>query len=287
MRALIITHSITRRDEKSLEKYLSEISRYDVLTPDQELEIFRRIKNGDEVALEQIVRHNLRFVVSVAKQYQNAGLWLGDLISEGNLGLIKAARRFDETRGFKFISYAVWWIRQSIIQAINDKGRKIRLPSNQQAISRKINHARIEFLQEFEREPTLAELAEATELTPEVVQKNLEMYKRCSSLDAPLSDDSDNSVASVMADNNIEMPDFDLQVRETQAQEVAFLLDKLTEREAKVLKLYYGIQRKHSMSLGDISELVGTSRERVRQIRDKGLRKLRRKCVDMDIQLTL
>lgn len=287
MRALIITHSITRRDEKSLEKYLSDISKYDVLTPDQELAIFKRIKSGDESALELIVRHNLRFVVSVAKQYQNAGLWLGDLISEGNLGLIKAAQRFDETRGFKFISYAVWWIRQSIIQAINDKGRKIRLPANQQAISRKINHSRIEFLQKKEREPTAAELAAATELSEAVVQKNISMYKRCSSLDAPLSEDSDSSMGSLMVDTNIESPDYDLQIKETQQKEVKFLLNKLTEREATVLSLYYGIERKHAMTLGDISEMVGTSRERIRQIRDKGLRKLRSKCQDMDMQLTI
>lgn len=287
MRALIITHSITRRDEKSLEKYLSDISKYEVLTPDQELEVFKRIKSGDESAIELIVRHNLRFVVSVAKQYQNAGLWLGDLISEGNLGLIKAAQRFDETRGFKFISYAVWWIRQSIIQAINDKGRKIRLPANQQAISRKINHTRIEFLQHKEREPTAAELAAATELSVTVVEKNISMYKRCSSLDAPLSDDSDSSMGSLMQDDNVASPDYDLQIRETQQQEVKFLLNNLTEREAKVLTLYYGIERKHSMTLGDISDLVGTSRERIRQIRDKGLRKLRNKCQAMDMQLTL
>ena len=191
MRALVITNTITRRDEKSLEKYFNEISRYGVLSPEEELDMFKRIKNNDEDALQKIVNHNLRFVVSVSKQYQGLGLSLGDLINEGNLGLIKAATRFDETKGFKFISYAVWWIRQSILQALNEKSRKIRLPLNHQSNVSKIIAKRTELLQKMEREPTMEELAEETGFSEDVVRKSLESYKKCRSLDAPVDEDSD------------------------------------------------------------------------------------------------
>ncbi len=281
MRALKITQSITRRDEKSLEKYLSEISRYDVLTPEEEVKLFRRLRNGDESALMEIVNHNLRFVVSVAKQYQNLGLSLGDLINEGNIGLIKAAQRFDETKGFKFISYAVWWIRQSILQSVNVKARKIRLPLNLKGISSKVREKRIEFLQKEEREPSIEELAEATGLEEKVVKKSLETYKMCSSLDAPLTADGDASLTTVLEDHSIEKPDFELSVRESQREEVQELLRSLSPRQATVISMYYGIGRKHPSSLSDIGEYIGVSRERVRQIKDKGVRKLRRRATSL------
>jgi RNA polymerase primary sigma factor len=281
MRALKITNSITRRDERSLEKYLAEISKYDVLTPEEEVNLFRRIRSGDDRALEKVVRHNLRFVVSVAKQYQNLGLWLGDLVNEGNIGLIKAAHRFDETKGFKFISYAVWWIRQSILQAVNDKARKIRLPLNLQSVNAKVQKKRIEYLQELEREPSIEELAEATDLTPEAVKKSLKTSSFCSSLDAPLGEDGDGTLGSVMEDENINQPDFELSIRESQIEEVKLMLDSLPPRQAMVLSMYYGIGRKRPLSLNDISEHIGVSRERVRQIKDRGVRKLRMKARSM------
>lgn len=282
MRALKITQSITRRDEKSLEKYLTEISRYDVLTPDEEVQLFQRIREGDEAALVKVVRHNLRFVVSVAKQYQNLGLWLGDLVNEGNIGLIKAARRFDETRGFKFISYAVWWIRQSILQAVNDKAQKIRVPLNLKGVGAKVRASHQEILQKQEREPTLDELAEATGLTPELVKKSLDTYKMCSSLDAPLSADSEGALVHVLEDESIEQPDHELSIRESQKEEVQQLLSMLTPRQATVLSMYYGIGRKQPVSLGDIGEQIGLSRERVRQIMNRGVRKLRLRARKMD-----
>lgn len=282
MRALKITQSITRRDEKSLEKYLTEISRYDVLTPEEEVQLFQRIREGDEEALVRIVRHNLRFVVSVAKQYQNLGLWLGDLVNEGNIGLIKAARRFDETRGFKFISYAVWWIRQSILQAVNDKANKIRIPLNLKGVSAKVRACRVEILQKEEREPTLEELAEATGLTTDQVKKSLETYKMCSSLDAPLASDSDGALMHVLEDESIEQPDYDLSIRESQKEEVQQLLSMLTPRQATVLSMYYGIGRKQPVSLGEIGEHIGLSRERVRQIMNRGVRKLRMRARNME-----
>ncbi|MCB0532857.1 MAG: RNA polymerase sigma factor RpoD/SigA [Lewinellaceae bacterium] len=282
MRALKITQSITRRDEKSLEKYLTEISRYDVLTPEEEVQLFQRIREGDDEALVKVVRHNLRFVVSVAKQYQNLGLWLGDLVNEGNIGLIKAARRFDETRGFKFISYAVWWIRQSILQAVNDKAQKIRVPLNLKGVGAKVRASHQEILQKQEREPTLDELAEATGLTPELVKKSLDTYKMCSSLDAPLNSDSEGSLVHVLEDDSIVQPDFELSIRESQKEEVQQLLSMLTPRQATVLSMYYGIGRKQPASLGDIGEQIGLSRERVRQIMNRGVRKLRLRARKMD-----
>jgi len=274
MRALKITHAITRRDEKSLERYLVEVARYDVLTPEEELALFQRYRNGDETALSKIVTHNLRFVVSVAKQYQNTGLWLGDLVNEGNIGLIKAAQRFDETKGFKFISYAVWWIRQSILQAINEKARKIRLPLNQNGINNKVRAKRLEFIQQEEREPTVEELAEATGLKPEAVKKSIETNKFCASLDAPLTEDEDGTLANVLEDDTVKQPDFDLSVLESQKEEVQEMLTYVSSREAMVISMYYGIGRKHALSLEDIGDHIGVSRERVRQIKDRGIKKL-------------
>jgi len=278
MRALKITNSITRRDERSLEKYLTEISRYDVLTPEEEVALFRQIKNGNEAAVLKVVMHNLRFVVSVSKQYQNMGLWLGDLINEGNIGLMKAARRFDETRGFKFISYAVWWIRQSILQAINEKSSSVRLPLNLRSITSKIIAARNKFLQEKEREPSLEELAVLTDLTVEKVQTSLENYKKNKSLDAPVNHDGDYAMIDLMADQSMKAPDYEVRIKESRQQEVKQLLQTLPARQAKIVELYYGIGHKYPYSLSDIGDHVGVSRERVRQIRDKAIRKLRKKA---------
>lgn len=281
MRALKITQTITRRDEKSLEKYLTEISRYDVLTPEEELDLFQRSREGDKRAFEKLVNHNLRFVVSVAKQYQVPGLWLGDLINEGNIGLIKAARKFDETKGFKFISYAVWWIRQSILQALNEKSRKIRLPLNLQGITRQVMNKRSELLQVQEREPSVAELAEATGLSQEAVKRSIETYKSCTSLDAPIAEDGDHSLSSLLEDDKIVKPDYEISVVESQQQEVRDMLRTLTPRQAAVLEMYFGIGRKHPLSLSDIGDQIGVSRERVRQIKDKGIRKLRTQSKDL------
>ncbi|TNE64089.1 MAG: RNA polymerase sigma factor RpoD/SigA [Bacteroidetes bacterium] len=282
MRAIKITQSITRRDEQSLEKYLTEIARYDVLTPEEEVAMFQRIREGDEKALVQIVRHNLRFVVSVAKQYQNLGLSLGDLINEGNIGLLKAAKRYDETKGFKFISYAVWWIRQSILQAVNDKAGKIRIPPNLKGISAKVRAKHLEILQKEEREPTIEELAEATGLKESDVRKSIETYKMCSSLDAPLGSDGDGgSLVHVLEDESIEQPDHALSTRESQREEVQELLRSLPARQAAVLSMYFGIGHKHPLSLADIADHLGLSRERVRQIKDRGLRRLRSRAQDL------
>jgi RNA polymerase primary sigma factor len=278
MRALKITSAITRRDEKSLEKYLTEISGYDVLTPEEEYTLFRDYRSGDEQALSKLVLHNLRFVVSVAKKYQHMGLWLGDLINEGNIGLIKAATRFDETRGFKFISYAVWWIRQSILQAINEKSRKIRIPQNLQSQISKIMAKRAEILQKEEREPSIEELALALEIKPEVVEKCFEAYQKITSIDAPIRFDSDESMVAFMEDESIEKPDHSLSVEETQKEEVREMLKKLPQREATVISMYYGIGIERPISLNDIAEYIGLSRERVRQIKDKAVTKLRREA---------
>ena len=278
MRALKITSSITRRDEKSLEKYLKEISQYDVLTPEEEYQLFRDYKTGSETALSKLVLHNLRFVVSVAKKYQHLGLWLGDLINEGNIGLIKAATRFDESRGFKFISYAVWWIRQSILQAVNEKSRKIRIPMNLQGRISTILDKRAEILQHEEREPTVEELATALDMDPAVISKCFEIYPRCSSLDAPISHDGDDTLTAVMEDDSVRMPDFSLAIRESQQTEVRELLEMLPPRQATVLSMYFGIGRKHPVSLSDIADHVGLSRERVRQIKDKAVMHLRRRA---------
>lgn len=276
MRALKISNSITPRDELSLEKYLNDISRYDVLSPDEELKLFQRLRAGDKSAMEIIVRHNLRFVVSVAKQYQQTGMPLTDLINEGNIGLIKAAKRFDETKGFKFISYAVWWIRQSILQAVNEKSGKIRIPLNLRANILEVISKREEFLRKEEREPTIEELAEVTGFSIAHVRKSLENNLKCSSLDAPLTDDSDTSLTGVLSDHNIPSPDYDMAEVESQRIEIERLLQTLKPRQAEIISMYFGINGHKSMSLEDISEQIGVSRERVRQIKERSLRRLRR-----------
>ncbi len=277
MRALKITNTITRRDERSMDKYLTEISRYDVLTPEEELNLFIRFKSGDETALEKIIAHNLRFVVSVAKQYhqQNVGLWLGDLINEGNIGLVKAAKRFDETKGFKFISYAVWWIRQSILQALAEQSRIVRLPLNKVGSLNKINKAFSELEQEYEREPSAEELAAILKIPTEEVETTLGVAARHVSMDAPFVDGEDNSLLDVLENSTTPTTDENLEYRESLRREIERSLNTLTERQCDVIKLYFGIGVEHPMSLEDIGDKFGLTRERVRQIKDKAINKLR------------
>lgn len=278
MRALVITHNITRRDSMSIEKYLNEVSKYDVLTPEEELRLFRRYKDGDEVAFQKIIRSNLRFVISVAKQYQHTGLSLDDLINEGNIGLIKAAQRFDETRGFKFISYAVWWIRQSILQAIGEKSKKIRLPANYQSRIQEVVRTRNELYQELEREPSLAEIAAVTDLKESDIENCLRDVKYCKSLNEPVGEDEDSaSLEEMLADAVLPSPDSDLVGTESLRIELTELLGALSAREAEILSMYFGLNRKQPLSLQDISDYLDLSRERVRQIKDRALRKLKRK----------
>jgi len=275
MRQLKITKSITNRESQSLEKYLQEIGKVDLLIPEQEVELAQRIKQGDQEALEELTKANLRFVVSVAKQYQNQGLTLSDLINEGNLGLIKAAQRFDETRGFKFISYAVWWIRQSILQALAEQSRIVRLPLNKVGSLNKINKAFSALEQEFEREPSAAELAEVLEIASEEVETTLGVAARHVSVDAPFVEGEDNSLLDVLENNNTPSTDIRLEYHESLRNEIERSLSTLTERQREVIKLYFGIGEEHSMSLEDIGVKFALTRERVRQIKDKAINKLR------------
>ncbi len=277
MRQLKITKSITNRESQSLEKYLQEIGKVDLLTPEEEVDLAKRIKEGDQEALEKLTKANLRFVVSVAKQYQNQGLSLSDLINEGNLGLIKAAQRFDETRGFKFISYAVWWIRQSILQALAEQSRIVRLPLNKVGSLNKINKAFSELEQEFEREPSPEELAEMLEITTEEVETTLGVAARHVSMDAPFVDGEDNSLLDVLENGGTPQTDSQLAYGESLRKEIDRSLSTLTDRQCDVIKLYFGIGVEHPMSLEDIGERFGLTRERVRQIKDKAINKLRTK----------
>ncbi len=275
MRQLKITKSITNRESQSLEKYLQEIGKVDLLTPEEEVSLAQAIKRGEQAALEQLTKANLRFVVSVAKQYQNQGLSLSDLINEGNLGLIKAAQRFDETRGFKFISYAVWWIRQSILQALAEQSRIVRLPLNKVGSLNKINKAFSELEQEFEREPSSEELAEMLNIPTAEVETTLSVAARHVSMDAPFVEGEDNSLLDVLDDKNEEGTDRFLEYGEGLSTEIERSLGTLTDRQADVVKLYYGIGVPHPLSLEDIGEKFGLTRERVRQIKDKAINKLR------------
>jgi RNA polymerase primary sigma factor len=275
MRQLKITKSITNRESQSLEKYLQEIGKVDLLTPEEEVDLAKRIKQGDQIALEKLTKANLRFVVSVAKQYQNQGLSLSDLINEGNLGLIKAAQRFDETRGFKFISYAVWWIRQSILQALAEQSRIVRLPLNKVGSLNKINKAFSELEQAFEREPSAEELADLLEIPTEEVETTLGVAARHVSMDAPFIDGEDNSLLDVLEDYAGERTDSALEYKESLRREIDRSLSTLTDRQADVIKLYFGIGVEHPMSLEDIGDKFGLTRERVRQIKDKAINKLR------------
>ncbi len=275
MRQLKITKSITNRESQSLEKYLQEIGKVDLLTPEEEVDLAKRIKQGDQIALEKLTKANLRFVVSVAKQYQNQGLSLSDLINEGNLGLIKAAQRFDETRGFKFISYAVWWIRQSILQALAEQSRIVRLPLNKVGSLNKINKAFSMLEQTYEREPSSEELAAQLEISPEEVETTLGVAARHVSMDAPFVEGEDNSLLDVLANKATPGTDSALEYKESLRREIDRSLGTLTERQCDVIKLYYGIGVEHPMSLEDIGEKFGLTRERVRQIKDKAINKLR------------
>lgn len=269
---------MTRRNKtranQSLDRYLQEIGEVALLTPDQEIELARRIKEDDQDALERLTKANLRFVVSVAKQYQNQGLSLGDLINEGNLGLIKAAKRFDETRGFKFISYAVWWIRQSILQALAEQSRVVRLPLNRVGALNKIGKAFSNLEQEFEREPSATEIAEELEMTPYEVSDTLKISGKHLSLDAPFNQGDDNRLLDVIQDDLAPPPD-DMLLDESLQIEVQRALKTLSDREAEVIKLYFGLDREHPLTLEEIGERFSLTRERVRQIKEKAIRRLR------------
>ncbi len=269
-----ITKQYTNRENQSLDKYLQEIGKVDLLTPDEEIDLAQRIKKGDQKALEKLTKANLRFVVSVAKQYQNQGLSLGDLINEGNLGLIKAAKRFDETRGFKFISYAVWWIRQSILQALAEQSRIVRLPLNRVGALNKIGKAFSTLEQEFEREPSASELAEELDMSLFEVADTLKISGRHLSMDAPFAQGEDNRLLDVIQDERQPAPDSML-MEESLKEEVQRALATLSEREAEVIRLYFGLQREHSLTLEEIGEKFSLTRERVRQIKEKAIRRLR------------
>lgn len=275
MRQLKITKSITNRDSQSIEKYLQEIGKVEMVTPEEEVELARLIRQGDQEALERLVSANLRFVVSVAKKYQNLGLPLNDIINEGNLGLVKAAQRFDETRGFKFISYAVWWIRQSIIQAIAENSRLVRLPLNKVGSLTKINKAFSALEQEFEREPTAEELAESLDIGEDEVKTTLSVASRHVSMDAPFEEGESNSLIDVLENPDAESADAEMEYRYSLSVETERSLATLTEREREVIKLFYGIGVENPMTLSDIGETLGLTRERVRQIKDKSISKLR------------
>ncbi len=269
-----ITKQFTNRESQSLDKYLQEIGKVDLLTPDQEIELAIKIKKGDQRALDQLVKANLRFVVSVAKQYQNQGLSLGDLINEGNLGLIKAAKRFDETRGFKFISYAVWWIRQSILQALAEQSRIVRLPLNRVGALNKIGKAYSNLEQEFEREPSASELAKELDMDPSEVADTLKISGRHVSMDAPFAQGEDNRLLDVLTNDKQPPPDQKL-MEDSLRNEIERALSTLTEREGEVIKLYFGLNKEHSLTLEEIGEKFNLTRERVRQIKEKAIRRLR------------
>ncbi|HEX7583200.1 MAG TPA: RNA polymerase sigma factor RpoD/SigA [Prolixibacteraceae bacterium] len=273
MRQLKITKSITNRESASLDKYLQEIGKEELITVEEEVELAQRIKKGDQAALEKLTRANLRFVVSVAKQYQNQGLSLPDLINEGNLGLIKAAEKFDETRGFKFISYAVWWIRQSILQALAEQSRIVRLPLNQVGSLNKINKAFSKFEQENERKPSPEELADALELPADKVADTLRVSGRHISVDAPFVEGEDNSLLDVLINNDSPNADRALMM-ESLAKEIERALATLTERESDIIRMFFGIGCQE-MTLEEIGERFGLTRERVRQIKEKAIRRLR------------
>lgn len=281
MRQLKITKSITNRESQSLEKYLQEIGRVDLITSEEEVQLAVRIKQGDQRALDKLTKANLRFVVSVAKQYQNQGLSLSDLINEGNFGLIKAAQRFDETRGFKFISYAVWWIRQSILQALAEQSRIVRLPLNKVGLSNKISRAFSALEQEFEREPTVEELAELLEIGLEEIETTLGVASRHVSMDAPFAETDENSLLDVLVNPNAEAADADLEHNDSLRCELGRSLGTLSDRQRDVLVLFFGIGVENPMSLEDIGDKFALTRERVRQIKDKAITRLRdeNKCI--------
>lgn len=274
MRQLKISKQITNRESQSLDKYLQEIGKVDLLTADDEVALAKRIKEGDQIALEKLTKANLRFVVSVAKQYQNQGLTLGDLINEGNLGLIKAGQRFDETRGFKFISYAVWWIRQSILQALAEQSRIVRLPLNRVGSLNKISKTFSELEQKYEREPSAEELAEVLEVTTAEVIDTMKISGRHVSMDAPFANGEENSLLDVLANNSEATPDSGL-MNDSLRREVQRALSTLTQREGDVITLYFGLNGEHALTLEEVGEKFSLTRERVRQIKEKAIKRLR------------
>lgn len=274
MRQLKISKSITNRETASLDKYLQDIGREELITAEEEVELARRIKSGDERALDKLVKANLRFVVSVAKQYQNQGLSLPDLINEGNLGLIKAAQRFDETRGFKFISYAVWWIRQSILQALAEQSRLVRLPLNQVGSLNKIKKATSRLEQEFERPPSVEEIAQKLDIPEHKLDKAMRITTRYVSMDAPIAEDEDTKFLDVFVSDDTPRTDTNL-MRESLNKEIQRSLSTLTEKERDVINLYYGIGMNHGLTLDEIGAKFNLTRERVRQIKEKAIRRLK------------
>lgn len=275
MRQLKISKSITNRESESLEKYLQEIGKVDLISPEEEVKLAVRIRQGDQAALDKLTKANLRFVVSVAKQYQNQGLTLPDLINEGNLGLIKAAQRFDETRGFKFISYGVWWIRQSIMQALAEQSRIVRLPLNKVGLTNRISRAFSHLEQEFERTPTAEELAFFLDIETEEVSATMNVAARHVSMDSPLSDGEESTLIDVLIDGNAESADKQIMFNDSLKKEIARSLSVLTERQKEVICYFYGINMEQPLSLEDIGMKFCLTRERVRQIKDKALTKLR------------
>ena len=275
MRQLKISKSITNRESESLEKYLQEIGKVDLITAEEEVRLAGLIKQGDQKALDKLTKANLRFVVSVAKQYQNQGLTLPDLINEGNLGLIKAAQRFDETRGFKFISYGVWWIRQSIMQALAEQARIVRLPLNKVGLTNRVSRAYSHLEQEFERSPTMEEIAHYLEVDVEEVNAAMSVATRHVSMDSPLGADEEGTLMDVMENSNADAADKQLMFRDSLRQEVQRSLSVLTPRQKEVICYFYGIGVSEAMSLEDLGERYHLTRERVRQIKDKALTKLR------------
>ena len=274
MRQLKITKQVTNRETASLDKYLQEIGKVELITAEEEVELAQRIRQGDKIALEKLTKANLRFVVSVSKQYQNQGLSLPDLINEGNLGLIKAAQRFDETRGFKFISYAVWWIRQSILQALAEQSRIVRLPLNKIGSINKINKTYAKLEQEFEREPNAEEIAEALDITEAEVKESMKNAGRHVSMDAPLVQDEDNNMYDVLKSDEVITPETEL-LYESLRKEIDRAISTLTPREADVVRLYFGLNGSHPMTLEEIGEKFDLTRERVRQIKEKAIRRLK------------
>lgn len=274
MRQLKITKQVTNRETASLDKYLQEIGKVDLITAEEEVELAQRIREGDQIALEKLTKANLRFVVSVAKQYQNQGLSLPDLINEGNLGLIKAAQRFDETRGFKFISYAVWWIRQSILQALAEQSRIVRLPLNKIGSINKINKAYATLEQEYEREPSASEIGDLLEMGENDVKESMRNSGRHVSMDAPLVEGEDSNLYDVLRSGESPNPDQDL-MSDSLRTEIERSLATLTPREADVIRLYFGLGGQHPMTLEEIGERFDLTRERVRQIKEKAIRRLK------------
>jgi RNA polymerase primary sigma factor len=274
MRALKISKQITNRESQSLDKYLQEISKVDLITADDEVRLAKGIRQGDQVALEKMVNANLRFVVSVAKQYQNNGLSLGDLINEGNVGLIKAALKFDETRGFKFISYAVWWIRQSILQALAEHSRVVRIPMNRVGSLNKINRTLSQLEQKYQREPTSEELAEVLEFSPEEIKDTIKLGARQVSVHAPFAQGEENGLLDVLENDSEETPDYGL-ITDSLRTEVQRSLGTLTKKESDVIALYFGLNGGPAMTLEEIAGMFDLTRERVRQIKEKGIRQLR------------